>query len=177
MVVLVIGGSGSGKSEYAENLAVRIHQKDLVYIATMQPFDEECRLRIKKHQVMRQEKEFKTIECYIGLDQVLFEESPTVLLECMSNLVANEMFSPNGAKDSTLEAITRGVQKLIQEAANVIIVTNNIYEDGADYDGTTLSYMDILGKINGFIAEISDKVIEVVHGIEVIIKEKEQEME
>jgi adenosylcobinamide kinase/adenosylcobinamide-phosphate guanylyltransferase len=177
MVVLVIGGSGSGKSEYAENLAVRIHRNELVYIATMQPFDEECKIRIKKHQVMRQEKEFTTKECYTGLKQVQLEDSPTVLLECMSNLVANEMFSPTGAKDLTIEVVMIGIKKLIDQAENVIVVTNNIYEDGADYDSTTLNYMEILGKINGYIAEISDKVVEVVHGIEVIIKEKRQENE
>jgi adenosylcobinamide kinase/adenosylcobinamide-phosphate guanylyltransferase len=172
MIVLVIGGSGSGKSEYSENLAVRLHQNGLAYIATMQPFDEECKIRIKKHQVMRQEKNFATIECYTGLEMIKLEDSPTVLLECMSNLVANEMFSPSGAKDMTLEVVMSGIKKLIDQAENVIVVTNNIYEDGADYDSTTLNYMEILGEINAYIAEISDKVVEVVHGIEVIIKEK-----
>ena len=57
MLALVIGGSGSGKSAWAENLAASLGEQRL-YIATMQPFDEECSRRIARHIEMRREKNF-----------------------------------------------------------------------------------------------------------------------
>lgn len=175
MIIVVIGGSGSGKSEYAENLAVRINHHGLFYIATMCPFDDECKLRIKKHQAMRKEKNFDTIECYTGLDRVKLEKQPTVLLECMSNLIANEMFSEKGAGERTIEVVQNGVLNLVKQSENVIIVTNNIFADGIAYDSSTLEYMKILGKINCWMAEIAGEVIEVIHGIEVIRKGERQD--
>ena len=46
-----------------------------------------------------QGKNFKTFECYTGLEKLTVPQNSTVLLECMSNLVANEMYSPNGRKN------------------------------------------------------------------------------
>ena len=71
MVIFVIGGSGSGKSEFAENLAVELQRQDagkLVYIATMEPLDEESKKRIRRHQDMRAGKGFETRERYTHLE-------------------------------------------------------------------------------------------------------------
>jgi adenosylcobinamide kinase/adenosylcobinamide-phosphate guanylyltransferase len=113
MFTLVIGGAASGKSAYAEQLIVAAGNKPRTYIATMQPFDDECRARIQKHRMMRQEKGFETIECYTDL-AVLEGKLPkggAVLLECLSNLAANERYSPEGAGERALEAMIKGVQR------------------------------------------------------------------
>lgn len=204
MITVVIGGSGSGKSEYAENLIVSernemsrqdgarleagisnqnssskksidgAHDKNcentLIYLATMQPFDKETELKIQRHQRMRQNKSFTTIECFTGLDKVPLQGRPLVLLECMSNLVANEMFSDHGAKENTLEAVLLGVDHLARQAEHLVIVTNNLFEDGCNYDEFTLHYLRTLGKINRKICLQADRVIEVVHGIPLPIK-------
>jgi adenosylcobinamide kinase/adenosylcobinamide-phosphate guanylyltransferase len=178
MVALIIGGSGSGKSEYAENKIVqqsKLAGSDLLYIATMQPFGEETGQRILRHQNMRKDKGFMTLEQYVTLEQVSFPQNTSVLLECMSNLVANEMFSDAGAKEHAEEAILRGVEKLRRNARNLVIVTNNVFEDGGHYDETTKEYLRVLGNINRTISSYADQVIEVVHGIPVIISEKNNE--
>ena len=69
MIVTVTGGSGSGKSEFAENLMTELLNKTsennkLFYIATMKPYGEEAAKRIQRHQKLREGKGFKTIECY-----------------------------------------------------------------------------------------------------------------
>ena len=72
MIELVTGGSGSGKSEYAESRAVRIHRKyggRLIYIATMMAYDEEAVQKIERHRMMRSGKGFETIECFTGLSE------------------------------------------------------------------------------------------------------------
>lgn len=170
MIVMIIGGSGSGKSELAENSAVQLNNGELVYIATMQPFDEESKDRVKRHQRMRQSKKFITIECYTGLMNVMVENNATVLLECMSNLIANEMFSEDGAKENTVDAVKTGIYHLAEQADNLFVVTNNIFDDGIAYDDETMRYMKMLGEINKWLCQIADKVVEVIHGIPIETK-------
>lgn len=176
MVTIIIGGSGSGKSEYAEDLIVQYgkeYEGSLVYIATMQPYDTETKIRIQKHQMMRQSKNFLTLECYTGLDQIKLGRHSAVLLECMSNLVANEMFSDKGAKESTRESVLQGVEKLLHQADHLVVVTNNVFEAGSDYDSGTLEYLSILGEVNLRLCSMADQVIEVVHSIPIFIKKAE----
>ena len=91
MFILVTGGSGSGKSEFAENIAMKLDGK-MLYVATMKPYDDECLKRIERHRKMRDGKGFRTVECYTDLSEIT-ESADTILLECMSNLTANVMFS------------------------------------------------------------------------------------
>ena len=63
MMHLVTGGSGSGKSAYAEQQVLEAGDAPRYYIATMMPYGEEGRRRVEKHRRMRREKHFETIEC------------------------------------------------------------------------------------------------------------------
>ena len=63
MFHVITGGSGSGKSAYAEEKILELGQAPRIYIATMYPFDQESHLRIARHRKMRAEKEFETVEC------------------------------------------------------------------------------------------------------------------
>ena len=56
------------------------------------------------------------MECYTDLASVQIPKDSVVLLECMSNLVANEMFQENGAKEKTVEAVLLGVKTLLAKA-------------------------------------------------------------
>ena len=166
MMILVTGGSGSGKSAFAEDCVVSFGKTDRIYIATMYPFDEESRKRVQRHRKMRQGKGFETV------DKIRLPENCTVLLECMSNLVANEMFQEEGAHENTVEAVLKGVRHIREQAGNLVIVTNEIFSEAADYQGETGLYQEYLGQINQKIAEIADQVVEVVYGIPVYHKNK-----
>lgn len=170
MLTIVTGGSGSGKSAFAEDKVLSFGEAQRIYIATMHPFDEESHKRIERHRKMRAGKGFETIECYTGLKDVKLPDGCVVLLECMSNLVANEMFEEQGAHEQTVEEITAGVDSLIRQAAHVVIVTNEIFSDAAVFDGEMDSYLEYLGKINQAIAKRADEVVEVVYGIPVYHK-------
>ena len=89
MLHLITGGSGSGKSRYAEGEILKLGPGRRIYIATMYPSDEESRQRIARHRAMRAEKNFETIECYTAMAHKEFPKGANILLECMSNLVAN----------------------------------------------------------------------------------------
>ena len=168
MISLVIGGSASGKSEYAEKLVVDLGTFPRTYIATMKPYDEECINRIKEHQRMRFKKGFKTIECYNDLHTVKIEGRGTVLLECMSNLCANEFFK--GHKMNCVPLIIDGIKSLASQCNDLIIVSNEVFSGGYNYEGETLEYLRALGKINCIIASFADNVCEVVAGIPVYHK-------
>lgn len=173
MMILITGGSGSGKSAYAEQLVTEFGDFSRIYIATMYPFDEESHKRIKRHRNMRARKQFTTVECYTGLKNLTIPEHSCVLLECMSNLTANEMFQETGAGEHTVQEILAGVERLKNQAEHLILVTNEIFSDGIEYDKETRTYQDYLGKINQNLARVADQVTEVVYGIPVHWKQKE----
>jgi len=170
MLILVTGGSGSGKSEFAENLVLELHTKPYLYIATMYPFDEECHQRIARHRNMRAEKEFDTLECYTGLKDADVSGYGTVLLECMSNLTANEMYQEGGAGDRCVEEIVEGIRRIYGQCRHLVIVSNEIFSDGIDYDEETARYQQYLGKINQEAAKLAELAVEVVYSIPVIHK-------
>ena len=152
MLTLIVGGSASGKSAFAENCAMEAGE-NRIYIATMQPMDNECLARIEKHRGMRAQKNFQTVECYTGLKQVRVPKDSVVLLECMSNLTANEIYAPEGVgEDRCSEEILAGVKALENQCRHLIIVSNEVFEGGTNYDPSTVRYLDMLGKINREIA-------------------------
>lgn len=177
MFVLVTGGSGSGKSFYAEERILSFGEKKRIYIATMFPFDQECEKRIARHRDMRAGKGFETIECYTGLKNLALPKNCAVLLECMSNLTANEMFQENGAHEKTVEEMKEGILNLMQQADDVVIVTNEIFSVAEGYDEGTKEYQKYLGLINQAASELADEVVEVVYGIPVFHKKREMKDE
>ncbi|HAN43877.1 MAG TPA: cobalamin biosynthesis protein [Ruminococcaceae bacterium] len=171
MLSLIIGGSASGKSEYAESLAVSYNTKYLYYIATMQPYgDKETTEKINRHKAMRHKKGFITIECYTQLSSVAVESNSTVLLECIGNLAANEMFSPQGAQKNAANEIISGIKSLLRQCQNLIIVSNDVFADGICYGEGTNEYIKTVADINSFAAQLADNVAEVVCGIPIAIK-------
>lgn len=170
MFRVVTGGSGSGKSAFAEQCVLDFGPARRIYIATMFPFDEECQKRIQRHRKMRSEKQFDTIECYTGLKQADIPEDSVVLLECMSNLTANEMYQENGAGEDTVAAIMDGIRWLLQRVRHLVVVTNEIFSDGITYDPDTCRYQSYLGQINSEMGKLADTVTEVVYGIPLTVK-------
>ena len=172
MPIVVMGGSGSGKSAYAERLVCdKAKQSPKYYIATMKVYDEEGQKKIERHRTLRQGKGFITIEQPTDIDRIDITGG-IALLECMSNLVANEMFTDDGIMpaDEVADKICHGIKKLSDKLDDIVIVTNNVFEDGVEYDDTTMEYIRTMGMVNCRIAQMADTVTEVVVGIPVTIK-------
>lgn len=256
MIIAVIGGSGSGKSAYAEALAVSLAGGEpLYYLATMQIYDEEGERKAERHRKLRAGKGFITIEQPVNIAEAVVRieaESGVLLLECMSNLGANEMFSGEGKnleefadreqkwmgssdkeqkrigfadkeqeqmglldkeqkqigftdkeqeqmeplnkeqkqietsdeeqkpegfsgdeqkREAMIVAkIMRDIRHLARGSKHLIVVTNNVFEDGIEYDTATVSYMEVLGKVNERLAAAADMVVEVVVGLPLPVK-------
>lgn len=174
MIHLITGGSGSGKSAYGENwLKERVKEGKLLYIATMEPFGEEAKMRILRHHKLREGKGFETLECYRNLGDADVPVCDGILLECMSNLVANELFQVDGAlndRRKTRENILSGIEHLCENSEYLTIVTNEVTADLQPYSEETKIYQQLIGEVNQELAKMADCVTEVVYGIPVRIK-------
>ena len=208
MITLITGGSGSGKSAYAEKYICHVSNengyKEKYYIATMQVFDDEGQRKIDRHRRLRAGKGFITIEQPRDIKKAVeklqsencLKNGRSALLECMSNLVANEMFPPvdfSGmqaaeAKKETLDdpenmndyetaqishvskKVLKEVSILSENVAELVIVTNNVFEDGVCYDESTMNYIKAMGIVNRGLAAMAEHVVEVVAGIPVTVK-------
>lgn len=183
MLELVTGGSGSGKSAYAEEHICRIHRilsrkagrkLPLFYIAAMIPRGEETLRKIERHRKMRETRGFQTLEWYTDIAGKIREkslpENACVLLECLSNLTANEMYMESGAGEGAAEAVVRGIMELKRRCAHLVVVTNDVFAESASDTPEMRQYKENLGKINQVLAGEADRVTEVVRGIPCTVK-------
>lgn len=180
MQYLITGGSGSGKSEYAEELSLSLNGERRIYLATMRIWDEEGRARVQRHTRMRSGKGFLTVERSADLASFLLSELPfakkwgqadVILLECMSNLAVNEFYD---REEGAGERILRGIHGLRAQCRDLVIVTNEVFSDGMAYDEETRRYASLLAGLNRELARDSDVVTEVVFGIPTAVKRQMQ---
>ena len=191
MMELVTGGSGSGKSAYAEealcgpasspdrgqgNETGTQQDGQRYYIATMPSWDKETEKKIAKHRAMRAGKGFCTLEWYTDFEERLERadcpgmEGADILVECLSNLTANEMYMEGGAGKNTADAVICGILCLRDRCRNLVVVTNDVFSESAEDSPEMRIYKETLGRINCALAEASDRVTEVVCGIPCTVK-------
>lgn len=152
MITFIIGPNDSGKSSYAESLIEKGTNRRY-YIATMIPYGSEGEARVKKHIKMREHLNMITIEdpYFIRADEI--EDSSDVLLEDLSNLIANRMFG-----DGNVDLIIDELKALAKKVSNLIIVSiGGIMAEG--YDEETVRYIKALNSINHSIETIADKTV------------------
>lgn len=185
MLILVTGGSGSGKSAFAERLASEISKQinkggnRLYYLATMTARDGESLERIARHRAQRAGYGFQTVEC--GSDyflrredrdeQSVFVPGAVVLLEDLSNLLAGCLYPDlSHSVRSVKEDSSRMPEVLIRLAEStgcLVAVTNEIFSEAMVWNAETLDYIRLLGEWNRRLAACADGVVEVVCGIPV----------
>ena len=168
MMILVTGGSKSGKSSLAERFFDGF-SGEKYYLATMQPFGEDARAAISRHREMRQGKGFLTIERCTGLGGLVLPTGCGVLLECMGNLCANEMFREDGIHDP-VQPVLDGIAHIQAVSSLLVIVTNEVGADGIVYPAETMQYIRYLAAVNRKTAALADTVIECTAGIPNILK-------
>ena len=169
MIILLTGGSACGKSHYAEELCLSLPMPRY-YIAAMMPYGDGSEQKIEKHRRMRAGKGFETVERYRDLGGLTLPARGTVLLECVCNLTANEMFDEQGNMSDPYDRVMEGIEALCKQCDNVIIVTNDVGSDSGEYTPETRRYIEVLGRINAALAQKADRVFELVCGIPLPLK-------
>ena len=155
MLTLIIGPNNSGKSAYAESIIADLESTKRYYIATMIPYGEEGQARVKKHLKMRANLGMETIEDpYLEkVDDIA--NGADVLLEDVSNLVANRLFEKG---PEACDNIVQEIISLNEKVSNLVVVSiGGIVNDG--YDEETVDYITRLNQINEELMELAEQVI------------------
>lgn len=195
MIYFVFGGSASGKSEYAENLAVSCgdgcRSGGLLYAATMRNDSPEAETRIRKHQEQRREKGFLLYEAQSLSALREIHRAHTVLFDCLSGFAANVMFSGENLRKigesekmtaenrdaffenmriSLREEIGEELRNLSEKCENLVIVSDAVFSDGTVFSPETEAYIRLMGDLWRMTARHADSVTEVVFGLPVKVK-------
>lgn len=166
-IILVTGGQRSGKSEYAEKLALRLSDSP-VYIATARAYDDEFRERIRKHQ-LRRGPQWTNIEEEISPAKYDIT-GQTVLVDCLTLWATNIFFACGEDATPALKQLTEEIDKLTDYDAQIIFVTNEIGLGGVSENAMRRHFTDLLGRANQYVAAKADEVTMLISGIPLKIK-------
>ncbi|MDU5105610.1 MULTISPECIES: bifunctional adenosylcobinamide kinase/adenosylcobinamide-phosphate guanylyltransferase [unclassified Clostridium] len=177
MIILLVGGSKSGKSMAAQGYAKKLENKEgiLYYLATMKPSDLEDNSRIERHLLDREGFGFTTIEKDRDLKDIVYKlnNKDTILLDSITSLVTNEMFCEGNFIQNISEKIFEDIAFISKKVENLIIVTDYLFSDGIIYDNYTETFRKEIGRLNINLAKFSDIVIECSFNNEIIHKGRE----
>lgn len=167
-LILVTGGQRSGKSEFAENLALQLSSCP-VYLATARIFDEEMRKRVRLHQ-KRRENIWENLEEPLYASNANVNSDDVVLLDCLTLLSTNWFFEDDENIEAALSDIQNQLEGLFSKGSTIIIVTNEIGMGGVSDNELQRKFTDLQGWINQYVANRADDVYMLVSGIPVKIK-------
>lgn len=156
MLYVITGGSGSGKSEYAEKLATKLKgEHSLHYIATMYPYeDEETRARIARHRAQRSGRGFETIEQPLRISELKDRtDMENALLECMSNLLANEMYQEDGGIQALFKPVRdEKYNQYVYDVCDNLDTDRLVEQDNKDADDIIIKpVMELAGRLENLI--------------------------
>lgn len=166
-IILITGGQRSGKSSYAEKLALSLSPHP-VYMATSRIWDEEFRQRVIRHQQRRGE-EWTNIEEEKTLSRHRLE-GRVVLIDCVTLWCTNFFFDLDANVDAALQAIKQEFDNFTSQNATFIFVTNEIGSGAVSENAIQRRFTDLQGWMNQYIASKADQVYLMVSGIAVAIK-------
>lgn len=167
-IILITGGARSGKSSYAEQLALSLSPNP-VYLATSRIWDEEFRQRVLRHQANRG-PEWTNLEEEKELSRHRVE-GRVVLIDCVTLWCTNYFFDLDADTDKALIAAKQEFDRFTAQDATFIFVTNEIGMGGTSESPIQRKFTDMQGWMNQYIAAQADKVVMTVSGIPVTIKE------
>jgi adenosylcobinamide kinase/adenosylcobinamide-phosphate guanylyltransferase len=178
MLVLILGGARSGKSAYAEKLAAELGQR-ILYIATAEAGDEEMVQRIAAHRLARPAT-WQTLEVPRHLGAALAEVKDTLdalLLDCLTLLVSNILLVMEGKSATDIEAAVQAeLESIITSQARLgaplIVVSNEVGLGLAPPYPLGRVYRDVLGRANQYLAARANRVIFMVAGLPMVVKDE-----
>ncbi len=168
-LVLVGGGSRSGKSSYALNLA-RALPEPRAFVATAQPYDDEMRERIAKHQLERAD-EFATCEepfDLAGIIQRLETSHPVIVVDCLTLWLTNLLLHEESSMDVRIAAFLAAATA---SPASIIAVTNEVGCGIVPDNALARKFRDLQGRLNQDAAQVATEVVWMVFGYPMKVKQ------
>lgn len=172
-IILITGGQRSGKSRYAEELALSLSGQP-VYIATAHVWDEEFGQRVRKHQERRG-------PCWTNIEEERLLSrhdvgGRVVVIDCITLWCTNYFLPDDTGRtpgvDETLKALREEFDRFTQQDATFIFVTNEIGSGGVSPNAVQRRFTDLQGWMNQYVAAKADEVVLMVSGIPVTVKKE-----
>lgn len=173
MTIFLSGGCKNGKSTLAERCAHALSAGGpLYYLATMIPHDGEDLSRIRRHIAARDGLGFITLEQGRNILSCLdrADRGGTFLLDSVTALLSNEMFTPGGIDPEAGRRTASELAQLAGRVKNIVFVSDFIYSDGRGYDAYTELYRRGLALCDRTLGAVCDTVVEVALGQHMIYK-------
>lgn len=165
---MITGGQRSGKSLFAERLALSLTQTP-VYIATARIFDDDFRHRVDLHR-QRRGRQWTTYEEPLRPDTVRLSEGDVAVIDCVTLWATNWFFECGEDIDAALDSMLASLKALASSGATLIMVTNEIGLGGISENALQRRFTDLQGSINRHIASLADEVHFIISGIDLKIK-------
>jgi len=166
-IILITGGQRSGKSSYAQKLALSLSPNP-VYLATSAVWDEEHRQRIERHKRDRG-AEWTNIEELTELQNINVN-GKVVVIDCVTLWSTNFFNNTNGDVKASLSAIIEKFNQFVEQDATFIFVTNEIGMGGISANDLQRRFTDLIGWVNQHIARQADEMVLMVSGVPLYIK-------
>jgi adenosylcobinamide kinase/adenosylcobinamide-phosphate guanylyltransferase len=166
-IILITGGQRSGKSTYAQKLALSLDRSP-VYIATSRIWDDEFKARVERHRKERG-------SMWINIEEEKFlsshkVEGRVVVIDCVTLWATNFFYDNDSDIEKSLYEIKNEFTLLASQNATFLFVTNEIGLGGVSENTIQRKFTDLLGWLNQFLAEKADEIYLMISGIPLKIK-------
>ena len=172
-IILVTGGARSGKSTFAEKLALKLGNGRAAYVATAQIFDAEMAERVAVHKA-RRDKSWTNFEAPFDAESILAEAGGVVLFDCVTIYLTNWLLRQNLDDKNIHSEFEKWIGNLVTAAKNsratVIFVSNEVGAGIVPENKLARVFRDFAGLANQRIAAVAEKVFLTVAGIAVDVK-------
>ena len=165
---MVTGGQRSGKSMFAERLALSMSARP-VYLASAHVYDEEMKKRVEIHK-QRREKHWRNLESPLHITENTFQATDVVLLDCLTLWATNWFFELGEQVEDSLMEMKKQIEEVLKTGATFIMVTNEVGLGGVSANAMQRRFADLQGYLNQFVAERAEEVYLIVSGIPIKIK-------
>ena len=167
MLYYITGGERSGKSSYAQQLALTLSTSP-IYIATARHWDDDFKNRIKKHQQDRDSR-WTSIEEEKNIHLLELNEKVAVI-DCVTLWLTNFYVDNKYHIENSLEQAKESFDLLIQKDATIIIISNEIGMGVHAETEIGRKFVELQGWMNQYIAKKADKAYLMVSGIPLLLK-------
>jgi adenosylcobinamide kinase/adenosylcobinamide-phosphate guanylyltransferase len=171
-VTLVLGGARSGKSHYAQNLATG--RDRVAFIATAEALDGEMQQRIARHREERPAN-WTTLETPLALENAVLECSgkyDILLVDCLTLWTSNLMAAEDSDSERIFARAARLCEALRQVNSSVVLVSNEVGSGLVPDNDAGRLYRDLLGGVNQRVAAVADRVLLLVAGYPLTVKDR-----